>query len=68
MGVLLDGVMPFYSGVKFTGAGGGGFALFISETPGKAEKLQDMLRSLKNPEVEIVDFTLNTKGLSTTIL
>jgi galactokinase/mevalonate kinase-like predicted kinase len=61
-------VDSFYSGVKFAGAGGGGYALFISETAALAEQLRQAISGLNNPDVSIVDFSLNTKGISVTIL
>jgi galactokinase/mevalonate kinase-like predicted kinase len=61
-------VRSLYCGVKFAGAGGGGYALFISETPALAEKLQKEIEGLNNPEMSIIDFSLNTTGISITIL
>jgi galactokinase/mevalonate kinase-like predicted kinase len=61
-------IRAFYRGVKFAGAGGGGYALFISETPALAEQLRQAIHKLNNPEVSIVDFSLNAKGISVTIL
>ncbi len=61
-------VFSLYRGVKFAGAGGGGYALFISETPASAEKLRQEIEGLRNPEVSVVDFSLNSNGISVTIL
>ncbi|HEX2958557.1 MAG TPA: hypothetical protein VHO70_17100, partial [Chitinispirillaceae bacterium] len=66
--LLFERVRPFYSGVKFTGAGGGGCALFISDTPALAEKLRQTIEDLNKSENTIIDFSLNTTGISVTIL
>lgn len=65
---FFNAIRSFYCGVKFAGAGGGGYALFISETPALAEQFRQAIHGLNNPDVSIVDFSLNTKGVSVTIL
>jgi galactokinase/mevalonate kinase-like predicted kinase len=65
---LLLETRPFYSGVKLLGAGGGGYALFGSETLEKAELLGNCLvRHFENEKARIAEFSLNNKGLEVTV-
>jgi galactokinase/mevalonate kinase-like predicted kinase len=65
---LLLETRPFYSGVKLLGAGGGGYALFGSETIEKAEMLRNCLvRHFENEKARIADFSLNSKGMEVTV-
>ena len=65
---LLLETRPFYSGVKLLGAGGGGYALFGSETIEKAELLRNCLvRHFENEKARIADFSLNGKGMEVTV-
>ena len=38
---LIARTRPYYRGMKLLGAGGGGFALFISEMPAAADRLRE---------------------------
>ncbi|MEI6386645.1 MAG: hypothetical protein WCQ50_08415 [Spirochaetota bacterium] len=55
-------------GVKLLGAGGGGFALFVSKDLELAGLLRRMLReSYEDDRARLVDFSLNKKGLEVTV-
>jgi galactokinase/mevalonate kinase-like predicted kinase len=59
---------PWYTGMKLLGAGGGGFALFISETPKQADELKAILaRDFEDDRARLVDFSLNKRGLAVTV-
>jgi galactokinase/mevalonate kinase-like predicted kinase len=66
MDLLFEGLKDHYTGVKVTGAGGSGFALFISDTPEQAERLRYTIKN--ESDADLVDFALNTNGISVTIL
>jgi galactokinase/mevalonate kinase-like predicted kinase len=54
--------------MKLLGAGGGGFALFISKDRRQADDLRDVLRSqFEDDRARLVDFTLDKKGLEVTV-
>ena len=54
--------------MKLLGAGGGGFALFMSPDRGAAEALKAVLtRQFEDERARIVDFSLNKKGLQVTV-
>jgi galactokinase/mevalonate kinase-like predicted kinase len=61
---LLDDLDGLYSGMKLLGAGGGGYALFISESPDQAARLRQRLTEKHgNDRSRIVDISLNRVGL-----
>ncbi len=57
-----------YSSVKLLGAGGGGYALFVSETARDAERLREGL-TVRSPNnrARVVDCSLNRTGLQVTV-
>jgi galactokinase/mevalonate kinase-like predicted kinase len=64
---LLREVSGLYSGMKLLGAGGGGYALFISETPRQAEELRERLDKITNRRARLVDMDLNHHGLRVSV-
>jgi galactokinase/mevalonate kinase-like predicted kinase len=65
---LVARAAPYYRSMKLLGAGGGGFALFMSSDRGSAEALRELLvRDFENERARIVDFSLNKKGLQVTV-
>jgi galactokinase/mevalonate kinase-like predicted kinase len=65
---VLAATSPHWRGMKLLGAGGGGFAFFISDTEKDAECLQDVLRSrFENDRARLVNFSLNKTGLEVTV-
>ncbi|MFP4443149.1 MAG: L-fucokinase [Spirochaetia bacterium] len=65
---ILTSVESYYSGMKLLGAGGGGYALFLSPTIEDAEKLRDTLSARsRDDKARLVDFSLNPDGLRVTV-
>ena len=65
---LLEETRPYYRGMKLLGAGGGGYALFASESVEEADRLKELLaRKFENARARIVDFSLNNRGLRVTV-
>jgi galactokinase/mevalonate kinase-like predicted kinase len=65
---MLSVCAPYYRGVKLLGAGGGGYALFASDTPVQAGTLRAFLHErLENGKARIVDWELNQAGLQVTV-
>ena len=65
---LLGATRPYWAGVKLLGAGGGGFALFVSPGQEQAQRLRDLLaRQFENRKARMVGFTLNPKGLQISV-
>ena len=65
---LVEATAPYCGGMKLLGAGGGGFALFMSPDRGAAEALRAVLtRQFEDERARIVDFSLNKKGLQVTV-
>lgn len=61
---MLNDLDGLYLGMKLLGAGGGGYALFISESPAQASRLRQRLRDKhENDRARIVDMSLNRRGL-----
>jgi len=59
---------PYHEGMKLLGAGGGGFALFMSSERGKAEALRETLaRRFEDERARVVEFSLNKMGLEVTV-
>ncbi|MGA2612688.1 MAG: L-fucokinase [Spirochaetia bacterium] len=59
---------PYTSGMKLLGAGGGGFALFVSPDVSSARHLRSLLsQEFENDRARLVDFSLNKKGLEVTV-
>jgi len=57
-----------YSGMKLLGAGGGGFAFFISPDVETAHLLKETLSNrFEDERSRLVDFQLNKKGLEVTV-
>ena len=55
-------------GVKLLGAGGGGYALFLSPTPGDARAVREILaRRFEDERARLVDFSLSTCGLEVSV-
>lgn len=58
---------PYRGGMKLLGAGGGGFALFMSPDRAKADALRALLaRRFEGERARIVEFSLNKRGLQVT--
>jgi fucokinase / fucose-1-phosphate guanylyltransferase len=65
---VIRATAPCFSGMKLLGAGGGGFALFISSADSKAKALRSLLSErFENERARLVDFSLNKKGLEVTV-
>jgi galactokinase/mevalonate kinase-like predicted kinase len=64
---LVSRVEGLFAGMKLLGAGGGGFALFISDTAEQATKLRTMLSILENDRARMVQMSLNTAGLQVSV-
>ena len=68
---LLRRLAPHYQAVKLLGAGGGGYALFISESVAAAGRLRAELDAqvaeTDNPRARRVDVSLNKLGLQVTV-
>jgi galactokinase/mevalonate kinase-like predicted kinase len=60
---LLKKLKPYYIGAKLLGAGGGGYCLFVSESPEQAQKLRKKINELSKGTSRIVEWSLNTEGL-----
>jgi galactokinase/mevalonate kinase-like predicted kinase len=61
---ILGATRGHYDGAKLLGAGGGGYALFASPDPARAEALREILRQrFENHRARLVDFSLSTCGL-----
>jgi galactokinase/mevalonate kinase-like predicted kinase len=65
---LVDAAAPYCRGMKLLGAGGGGFALFMSPDRRKAEELRALLaKGFEDDRARLVDFSLNKSGLQVTV-
>jgi galactokinase/mevalonate kinase-like predicted kinase len=65
---LARAAAPYCRGMKLLGAGGGGFALFMSPDKRRAEDLKEVLKKgFEDERARIVDFSLNKKGLQVTV-
>jgi len=65
---VVQATAPFTSGMKLLGAGGGGFALFVSPDASSARSLRRVLaESFEDDRARLVDFSLNKKGLEVTV-
>jgi galactokinase/mevalonate kinase-like predicted kinase len=54
--------------MKLLGAGGGGYALFLSDSSRRAEELRRLLRErYENDRARIVDMSLNQAGLKVSV-
>lgn len=65
---LLRDALLFESAVKFTGAGGGGHALFLSPNLHRANALREFLSKPKESKASVVPFSINERGLEITIM
>ena len=65
---LLNVCGPHFLGVKLLGAGGGGYALFASDSEEQADGLRSILRrNFEGNRARIVDFSLNEIGLQISV-
>lgn len=64
---LLHRVSGLYEGMKLLGAGGGGYALFLSRSEHDADSLRERLSALEDDRARLVDMDLNTDGLCVTV-
>jgi galactokinase/mevalonate kinase-like predicted kinase len=65
---MLDDLQGLYLGMKLLGAGGGGFALFVSASPAQAASLRQRLREKhENDRARIVEMSLNRQGLRVSV-
>ncbi len=65
---MLDDLSGLYLGMKLLGAGGGGFALFVSGSPAQASSLRQRLREKhENDRARIVEMSLNRQGLRVSV-
>jgi galactokinase/mevalonate kinase-like predicted kinase len=65
---MLEDLRGLYLGMKLLGAGGGGFALFVSASPAQAANLRERLREKhENDRARIVDMSLNRQGLRVSV-
>ena len=65
---LLAAASPHVAGVKLLGAGGGGYALFLSPDVRQAETLRALLRArFENERARLVDFSPSARGLEVSV-
>ena len=64
---LVSRVEGLFSGMKLLGAGGGGFAVFMSDTVEQATRLRSVLSTLENDRARMVRMSLNTEGLQVSV-
>ncbi len=65
---MIAATSPYFDGMKLLGAGGGGFALFLSPDPAAAKALRALLAErFENERARLVDFSLNKIGLEVTV-
>jgi len=65
---LVAAVRPHVAGMKLLGAGGGGFAYFISPDRREADRLRELLDArFADERARLVDFSLNKDGLEVTL-
>jgi galactokinase/mevalonate kinase-like predicted kinase len=64
---LISRVDGLFSGMKLLGAGGGGFAVFMSDTVEQATRLRSVLSTLENDRARMVRMSLNTEGLQVSV-
>ncbi len=65
---LVAAARPHISGMKLLGAGGGGFAYFISPDRRQAELLRELLEErFADDRARLVDFSLSRAGLQVTV-
>jgi galactokinase/mevalonate kinase-like predicted kinase len=64
---LISRVAGLSTGMKLLGAGGGGFALFMSDSSEQADKLRGVLSTLENDRARMVQMSLNTAGLQVSV-
>ena len=65
---LLARTSPHWSGAKLLGAGGGGYALFVSPAQGPAERLREILqKEFENDRARLVEMALNPVGLAVSV-
>lgn len=65
---LLRNALFFKSAVKFTGAGGGRYALFLSPDLQKANALREYLSKKEESNASVIPFSINERGLEITIM
>ncbi len=65
---LLRCALLFKSAVKFTGAGGGGYALFLSQDLQMADALREYLGKREKDKASVIPFSINERGLEITIM
>ena len=64
---LLERVRGLYAGMKLLGAGGGGYALFLSRSERDAAALRERLSRHEDDRARLVDMAINTDGLCVTV-
>ncbi len=65
---MLGATRAYYIGVKLLGAGGGGYALFISRNLHQGKALKQLLeKEYSNEKARLVDFSLNPEGLQVSV-
>jgi galactokinase/mevalonate kinase-like predicted kinase len=65
---ILAATRPHLRGVKLLGAGGGGYALFLSDERREAEAVRDVLRRrFENDRARLVEFSLSPRGLEVSV-
>jgi galactokinase/mevalonate kinase-like predicted kinase len=65
---LVATTKPYCRGMKLLGAGGGGFAFFMSPDRRAAEKLRETLtKDFEDERARLVDFGLDKRGLQVTV-
>jgi galactokinase/mevalonate kinase-like predicted kinase len=65
---VLAATAPYFRGVKLLGAGGGGYALFVSPDRRQADAVRALLRArFENERARLVDFSLSTRGLEVSV-
>ncbi len=65
---MMAAARPHVSGAKLLGAGGGGYAFFVSPDAESARRLRKVLaEDFEDERARLVDFSLNERGLETTV-